>query len=315
MTKPVVVLSHCLANEACRYNGEAIRDPVVAQMAPFVQFQPVCPEVAIGLGVPRDPVRLVEGVEGVTMVQPSTGLDLTTRMNGFSKRYLAALAPVDGFLLKGRSPSCGIAQTKVYAAEGKRIARRGHGLFAQSVLDAHPDLAVEEEGRLLDFAIRDHFLTRVFASARLRAVRSMAGLVRFHAAHKFLLLGHDQTGMRELGRIVGNAEGRPFDEVHRRYAERCAKALARPARGGPRVNVFQHVFGFLSPLLSARERRHFLDLLTRYRASRVPVSAVTTLLRSWAERFEVAYLADQVMFEPYPEALVSLLDSGKGREP
>jgi uncharacterized protein YbgA (DUF1722 family) len=143
----------------------------------------------------------------------------------------------------------------------------------------------------------------------------MAGLVRFHAAHKFLLLGHDQEGLRALGRVVGNADGHAFAEVHRLYGESFARALAHPARGGPRVNAFQHVFGFLSPLLTAREKRHFLDLLVRYRASRVTVGAVTTLLRSWAERFEVAYLVEQVLFEPYPEALVSLRDSGKGREP
>lgn len=315
MTKPVIVLSHCLADEACRYNGQALRDAVVAQLAPFVTFRPVCPEVEIGLGVPRDPVRLVERGDDVALVQPKTGRDVTQPMRSFSARYLEALGPVDGFLLKGRSPSCGILQTKIHAEDGSRVARRGNGIFAGAVLEHHPALAVEEEGRLLDFAIRDHFLTRVFASARLRAVRSLSALVAFHAAHKFLLLGHDQTGMRELGRMVANAQGRSFGELHRLYGERFGHALSGPARAGPRVNVFQHMFGFLSPGLAARERRHFEGLLERYLAARVPVGAVTTLLRSWAERFDVAYLADQVLFEPYPEALVSLLDSGKGRAP
>lgn len=314
MIRPVVVLSHCLAEEACRYNGQAIRDPVVAAMDPYVTFRPVCPEVAIGLGVPRDPIRLVAERGGVALVQPSTGLDLTAKMRAFSRGFLDRLDPVDGFLLKGRSPSCGISQVKVHSSDGKRVERKGRGIFADAVLDAHPDAAVEEEGRLGDFTIREHFLTRIFASARLRRVRSASGLVRFHATHKLLLLSHRETGMRSLGRIVANAERLPLDEVLARYAEGLAHALARPARTPARINVFEHAFGFFSEHLTAREKKHFLELLERYRAARVPVGAVTTLLRSWAERFDVAYLADQVLFEPYPEGLVLLLDSGKGRE-
>jgi uncharacterized protein YbgA (DUF1722 family)/uncharacterized protein YbbK (DUF523 family) len=314
VTKPIVVLSHCLANEACRYNGQALRDPIVATLRPHVTFRPVCPEVAIGLGVPRDPIHLVTKGDGVALVQPKTGLDVTDKMRGFSAGFLDALGPVDGFLLKGRSPSCGIAQVKIHAADGLRVERKGHGLFAQAVIDRHPDVAVEEEGRLGDYAIRDHFLTRIFASARFRHVRSMAGLVRFQATHKLLLLAHGQTGIRALGRIVANAEGWPFDEVRALYGDGLARALARPARMPGRINAFEHAFGFCSDSLAAKEKRHFLELLVRYRASRVPMSAVTTLLRSWAERFEIAYLADQVLFDPYPEELFSLRDSGKASE-
>jgi uncharacterized protein YbgA (DUF1722 family)/uncharacterized protein YbbK (DUF523 family) len=283
-------------------------------MGAHVTFLPVCPEVAIGLGVPRDPVRLVAAGGGaVALRQPKTGLDVTERMRAFSAAHLEALGPVDGFLLKGRSPSCGIAQVRIHAADGSRVERKGRGLFAQAVLDRHPDVAVEEEGRLADFAIRDHFFTRIFASARLREVRSMAALVRFQATHKLLLLSHRQAAMRALGRIVANADGLPFGEVHARYANGFARALTRPARAPARIDVFEHAFGHLSDRLAPRERSHFLELLRRYRAARIPVGAVTTLLRSWAERFDVSYLVEQVLFEPYPEALVQLLDSGKGR--
>lgn len=315
MTKPVIILSSCLANEPVRYNGQAIHDPVVAALNEHVSFRRVCPEMKIGLGVPREPVRLVASGDGgaaVSMIQPSTGRDLTAEMSGFASRFLGDLGVADGFLLKGRSPSCGISQTKVHAASGP-VLRRGHGLFAQAVIDRHPDLAVEEEGRLGDFVIRDHFLTRVFASARFRAVRSSGALVRFHATHKYLLLGHGQAGMRELGRVVANAEHKAWEEVRGAYAAGLMKVLSRPARKPARINVFQHAFGFVSDRLGAREKRHFDSVLDAYRDSRVPVGAVTTLLQSWVERFDVAYLADQVLFEPYPVALVLLLDSGKGR--
>lgn len=314
--KPLVVLSHCLGDCPCRYNGQAIRDPYVALMADFVELKPVCPEVAIGLGVPRDPIRLVDdGKEGVRLVQPSTGLDVTTKMKSFAKGFLGGLGPVDGFLLKGRSPSCGIGDVKVHSADGKRVVRRGAGVFAAAVLERFPGAALEDEGRLNDFSIRDHFLTRVFSSARFRQVRSMRELVAFHAAHKLLLMAHHQSAMRELGRTVANPEKLPFAGVRERYREGLDRALARPAKTPSRINVFEHAFGYFSGELSAAERRHFQQLISKYRASRVPVSAVTTLLKSWTERFRTGYLADQVLFEPYPEALVSLLDSGKGREP
>lgn len=313
MTKPIVVLSHCLASEACRYNGEALRDPVVAALSRHVTFRPVCPEVAIGLGVPRDPIQLVARGKGVALLQPATGRDVTTEMRGFSQRYLDGLDVVDGFVLKGRSPTCGISQVKIRAVQGGPVLRRGHGIFAQAVIDRHPHLAVEEEGRLGDFAIRDHFLTRVFASARFRQVKSPRELVHFQATHKLLLLGHGQAGMRELGRVVANAEHRPWEEVRSLYAVGVAGVLARPARKPALINVFEHAFGFVSERLGPREKRHFAALLRSYREARVPVGAVPTLLRSWVERFDVPYLADQVFFQPYPVELVSLLDSGKGR--
>lgn len=314
--KPLLVLSHCLGDRPCRYNGQAIRDPYVAMMADFVDFKPVCPEVAIGLGVPRNPIRLVDdGQGGLRLVQPATGLDVTDKMRSFAERFLEALGPVDGFMLKGRSPSCGIGDVKVHSADGNRVVRRDAGVFAAAVLERFPGTAVEEEGRLNDFSIRDHFLTRVFASARLRQVRSMSALVAFHAAHKLLLMAHHQTAMRELGRIVANHDRQPLPRVLERYREGLGRALARPAKTPARINVFEHAFGYFSGDLSAAERRHFQQLMAKYRASRVPVSAVTTLLKSWTERFRTDYLAGQVLFEPYPEALVSLLDSGKGREP
>lgn len=172
---PVVVVSHCLQEEACRYNGEAIHDPVVAAMEKYVTFRPVCPEVAIGLGVPRDPIQLVAGKGGVTLVQPATGRDITQTMRGFAARWLDALGPLDGFLLKSRSPSCGISEVKVHSADGKRFTRSGLGVFAQAVLDRFPQAAVEEEGRLGDAASLDRFLTRIFASARLRQAGSTDG--------------------------------------------------------------------------------------------------------------------------------------------
>lgn len=321
--KPRLVLSKCLELEACRYNGVTIRAPLVTRLERHVELLPVCPEVEIGLGVPRDPVRLVrmggpeEAPHPPQMVQPSTGRDLTEAMTSFSDRFLGEVGEVDGFLLKSRSPSCGIKDTKVFTpASGEHKGMpvdKGSGLFARAVLERFGDAAVEDEGRLTNFRIRHHFLIKVFTLARLRAVRDggrMAELVRFHADHKHLLMAYHQTAMRVMGRIVANPEKRPFQEVFAEYRGQMVRAIARPARYTAHVNVLMHGMGYFKGSLSSAEKEHFLHALEEYRAARLPLSALLLTLQSWIARFGEDYLARQIYFEPYPRELLDLSDSG-----
>lgn len=316
--KPRIVVSQCLGFAACRWNGVTIPDAFVSLLEPHVEFVPVCAEVAIGLGVPRDPVRVVAGDDGLRLIQPATGRDVTPEMTRFAQGYVDAVGEVDGFILKSRSPSCGIKDVKVYpSADATAPSGKGTGFFAAAVLRRFADLPVEDEGRLTNFTIREHFLTRVFALARLRgALRSgaMRDLVAFHARHKLLLMAYNQTAMRTLGRIVANPDRRPFAAVAADYWTHFSAALARAPRVGAIINVLMHALGYFSDGLSAREKALFLDTLERYRARKIPLSAATAILRAWIARFDTAYLADQVFFEPYPEALVEVTDSGKGRE-
>ena len=97
--KPVVVVSKCLGFDHCRYNGEIVDDPFVRRLREFVEFKPVCPEMEIGLGVPRDPIRVVVAKGEMQLAQPSSGKDFSVPMNDFSGRFLDGIGPVDGFLL------------------------------------------------------------------------------------------------------------------------------------------------------------------------------------------------------------------------
>ncbi len=316
---PRVVVSRCLELAACRYNGATIRAPIVRRLEGHVELVPVCPEVEIGLGVPRDPVRLCKvggTLRMVRMVQPSTGRDLTEAMAAFAESFLSGVGPVDGFLLKSRSPSCGLTDTKVYSdSEPPMPSGKGSGLFAAAVLERFGDAAVEDEGRLTNFRLRHHFLTKAFTLARLRQVAeagTMAELVAFHSAHKLLLMAYHQTAMRRLGRIVANPERRPFPEVLAGYRGELARALARPARAPAHVNVAMHALGYFKDRLSVGEKHHFLVALDEYRAGRLPLSAPLLTLQSWLARFEEPYLAGQLYFEPYPRDLVDLADSAGG---
>lgn len=314
--RPRLVVSRCLELEACRYNGVSIRAPWVRRLEPFVDLVPVCPEVEIGLGVPRDPVRLVVLGDETRMVQPSTDRDLTEAMTTFSRDFLDRVEPVDGFLLKSRSPSCGIKDTKLHtAAEPSMPAGKGAGLFAGAVLERFGDRAVEDEGRLTNFRLRHHFLIQLFTLARVRRLADggrIRDLVSFHARHKLLLMAYRETALRRMGRLVADGAVRPFADVLADYRELLARALARPARASAHVNVLMHAMGYFKDGLSPREKSHFLAVLDEYRARRLPLLAPLTTLTSWIERFDEAYLAGQVYFEPYPPALLDLSDSGDG---
>lgn len=315
--KPRLVVSKCLGFEVCRFNGEVLQDKFVSKLKDHIDFIPVCPEVEIGLGIPRPPVRLISSSRGLRMLQPSTGTDLSDSMRDFSARFLDSLRQVDGFILMHASPSCGIGDAKYYAGPEKGAALgKNSGLFAGAVFERFPHLAIEDDARLSNLRIREHFLTRVFAYARLRDLRrsvSMHALVRFHAAHKFLLLAHSERKMRELGRIVANAEKQSPQHVLEAYTIAFQQALQPLPRTTSQINVLMHALGFFSKELSGREKHHWIDALDAYRHGRVPLQSVTSVLWSWALRFDSLYLQEQVFFRPFPDSLLATEDSGKGR--
>jgi uncharacterized protein YbgA (DUF1722 family)/uncharacterized protein YbbK (DUF523 family) len=315
LIKPTVVVSKCLGFEHCRYNGEIIAAPLVQKMAPYVNFVLVCPEVESGLSVPREFLRLVAVDGEPRLLQPDTGHDHTEQMRSFTASFLDNLTDADGFILKNRSPSCGLNDVKMYASTKKgAAATKGQGMFGGAVMERFPKLAIEDEGRLKNFRIREHFLTRIYALAAFRVVKAsgaMKDLVQFQADNKLLLMSYNQKELKALGKIVANPGKRPFDQVIADYEPHMHAALARPQRCGSHVNVLMHALGYFSDDLSSEEKAFFLDELQRYREGKAPVSTLRTLLKSWFARLGQEYLERQTYFAPYPEELLELTDSGK----
>lgn len=316
--KPNVVVSKCLGFEACRWNGQTIPDEFVDSLKEHVNYRTVCPEVEIGLGVPRDPIRIVDTREGPRLVQPATGKDVTDKMCRFTNSFFKSLKDTDGFILKYRSPSCGMKGVKIYAGIGKGAASRpGAGFFGGAVLKRYSWLAIEDDGRLRNFRLREHFLTKLFTLARFRKVKTsktMRGLVGFQAENKFLLMAYNQKELRILGRIVANPQKLPVDVAIEDYEKHLATALARPPRYLSNINVLMHALGFFSKELSVQEKAFFLDSLERYRSEKVPLSVPLNLAQAWVVRFQNDYLGQQTFFQPYPQALMEITDSGKGRK-
>ncbi|WP_100408092.1 YbgA family protein [Bacillus solitudinis] len=316
--KPKVVVSQCLEFSACRYNGDKIKDEMIVGLQPFVEFIPVCPEIEIGLGTPREVIRLVVKGDETRLVQPKSGQDLTMEMTEFSRDFLTALEEVDGFLLKGRSPSCGITDAKVYSGiEKAPVVRTGSGLFTKHIKELVPDTILEDEGRLKNFVIREHFFTHIFTMAEFRELKTnqktISGLMQFHAKNKYLFMAIHQDKMRQMGKSAANHAKRSVNEVYRDYELAMCDLFSRPPSAGSHINVCLHVFGYFSKQVTVGEKKHFNFVLEKYQQQKIPLSSVLTILRSWCYRFENQYLLSQTYFEPYPEALIAISDSGKGR--
>ncbi len=189
LPKPRIVYSACLSGELVRYDGQPVEDGFALKLKEHVEIIPVCPEVSIGLGVPREKIIVYTSDNERRLSQPRTGLELTDRMRKFTREFLNSLPEIDGFLLKGKSPSCGVSRTKTYYdPEGKRYRGLGKGLFALEVLKRFPDYPVEDELRLRKREIMLQFLLRIFILARLReTVKSVNDLKSFHEEYEVYL--------------------------------------------------------------------------------------------------------------------------------
>lgn len=312
--KPRIAISACLLGQKVRYDGQGkAHDWLLRVLAPYVEWFPVCPEVEMGLGVPRETLRLVygESQDEVRLLAPASGRDLTVLAREVSHKAAVRLQGVDGIILKKSSPSCGLERVKIYSEKGIPQAM-GRGFFADAINRLYPSLPCIEEGRLVDIKQREQFLTQIFALAHLRSkVQShlqegatsrefSRKLQSFHQTYKFLLLSHHPEAYRVLGRLAAHSKEMGITEVFRQYSEVLASALSVTSTPGKRVNALQHIFGYFKKFLSRAEKEHIGSLLEQYRCGIKPFSAIIALIESLCHRFDQDYILQQVILNPFP---------------
>lgn len=312
-------ISSCLLGRNVRYDGGHKRNSFLTEtLGEYVDWVSVCPEVDIGLGTPRPPIRLERrrpdtGGRAVALVMPDTGDDLTDRMAAYAERKVDELRSrgLAGYVLKSGSPSCGMERVKLYDENGVP-SRDGVGLYAAVLRERWPHLPIEEEGRLHDPGLRENFITRIFARGRWLELEasglSMYALTSFHGRHKYLLMSRDPPGARSLGRLLGEAGGsdRPIEDVAADYERGFGETLARLPSRGRHTNVLQHLAGYVSDAIDAGDRAELREAIDGYRAGLVPLIVPVTLLRHYVRRLEIDYLADQVYLRPHPHELMLL---------
>jgi uncharacterized protein YbgA (DUF1722 family)/uncharacterized protein YbbK (DUF523 family) len=310
--KPLVLgVSSCLLGENVRSHGGHARDDFVLKaLGPYVRFVPVCPEVEVGMGTPREVVRLVGSAEAPRMVGTASGTEWTERMEAFAHERADALAleDLDGFVFKKSSPSCGLFRVKLYDVNGvpSYVAR---GLWAREMARRHPLLPMEEDGRLNDPRLRECFVERLFVYRRwkdhLARRTGLKDLVQFHASVKLTLLAHSPTAYRELGRLVAQVEPLALPELEARYGAGLMAAMAVLTTPGRHANVLEHVLGFLKDTLDAHDRAELRDLIHDHRRGLVPLIVPLTLLQHHLRRVPVApWIREQTYLSPYPRELM-----------
>jgi uncharacterized protein YbbK (DUF523 family)/uncharacterized protein YbgA (DUF1722 family) len=306
-------ISACLLGQPVRYDGGHKRDAFLTEtLARFVTFVPVCPEVEIGLGTPRDTIRLERRPGGIRLVEPRTGRDLTRAMTAYARAKVRALAALDlsGYVLKARSPSCGAERVPTFGARGAPAAP-GRGLFAEALLEGCPLLPVEEEGGLRDARARASFLERVYAYRRLRRLFAprwrLGDLARFHAAAEVQVRAHDAPAWARLERLVARARSLPRAAVARRYAEAHLAALAKPLGRAGHARALRAIAARLERALAPDERAEVAEALAAFRRRGAPLWEVLALLRSRASALRAEDLAAQTYLAPFPAGLLRAL--------
>jgi uncharacterized protein YbgA (DUF1722 family)/uncharacterized protein YbbK (DUF523 family) len=305
-----VGISSCLLGEHVRYDGGHKRDPYLVEiLGRYVEWVPVCPEVELGLGTPRETLRLVRIGEDVRMVMPKTGQDYTDHMRTFADRRVRELEKEElcGYILKKDSPSCGMERVRVFDAHGVP-AKSGRGLFADALLRCFPNLPVEEEGRLSDPRLHENFIERVFAYRRLQTLFAgrwkVGGLVAFHTAHKLLLLAHSPQAYTSLGRLVAEAKKIPRALLRERYGTEFMRVLSAIATTKRQANVVLHIAAYFREKLDADSRRELLGVIEDYRRGLLPLIVPITLIRHHLRRLDIPCLRGQIYLEPHPKELM-----------
>lgn len=302
-------ISTCLLGENVRYDGghklnRYLRD----ELGKYVNYVAVCPETESGLPVPREAMRLVGDPENPRLVTIQTKKDQTRRLEEWSRQKLEKLEKENlrGFIFKAKSPSSGMERVKVYNEKGHPVPR-GRGVFAGMFMDKFPLMPVEEDGRLHDPGLRENFITRIFVFNRWLEIQEKgltAGrLIDFHSRHKLLLMAHNISAYRELGRMVANAKEYDPEILARKYISRLMSALKLSSTIKKNVNVLHHAMGYFKKDLTSDEKQELLEIIKIYADSLVPLIVPITLLNHYVRKYGKTYLNQQVYLNPHPMEL------------
>lgn len=308
---PLITLgiSSCLLGDEVRYDGGHKRNSYIEQtLGEYFQFQRFCPEMAIGMGVPRDPIRLqkIDGIiRAVGIKDPS--LDVTERLRECADAQRDWQSEIYGYIFKKDSPSCGMERVKVYSSQIP--VKEGVGIFARRVMQNFPTLPIEEEGRLGDPVLRENFIQRVYTLYRWKQMYvqgvTLQRLTQFHAQHKLIIMSHDQNCVRELGGMLAGTYT-DLAQLAENYLQRLMECLQQRATRGNHVNVLQHIQGYLKKHLDADDKAELTDMIEKYRLGELPLIVPITLLKHHFRKAPDDYIDNSYYMNPYPSELCLL---------
>lgn len=302
-------ISACLLGHKVRYNGGHKKSTFVMNtLASYFDLIPICPEVGIGLGTPREPVRLVGNEISYSVLGTDTSaLDVTNSLRQYGIDKAKALDMLSGYILMQKSPSCGMERVKIYHPNGALSSFSGRGMYAKGLMETNQLLPVEEEGRLNDPILKENFFTRVYAYNRwqqeVKNQPSYKSIGLFHAAYKYVLMAHNPQNYAELGRLVAKGRDITIDELASRYINTFMKTLTQQATRKSHTNVMLHLLGYIKHTAHKQDRQKTLEMIEKYRQGIIPLIVPLSLLRHLLETKGSDYVKTQAYLNPYPEQL------------
>jgi uncharacterized protein YbgA (DUF1722 family)/uncharacterized protein YbbK (DUF523 family) len=291
-------ISSCLLGQKVRFDGNHKHQKFITeQLAERFTYVPVCPEMAIGLGVPRTPIHLVgdDATQRAVNVRDES-IDVTQRLVEFGQKKARELDFISGYIFKKGSPSCGLMNVKVYKSP-TNVSHGGVGLYARQIIDANPLLPVEEEGRLKDPQLRANFLQRVEVYHRWQQLAANGmnrkAVVDFHTRHKFMILAHCESTYRKLGRMISEIGNNELNEFAKPYISLVMESLKKPTTRGKQSNVLEHIFGYFKRDLDKHDKAEMQHIIAGYRQGQVPRIVPVTMLKHYLRKFPSSYLHEQ----------------------
>lgn len=307
--KIAIGISSCLLGQKVRFDGGHKHNAYITQsLGEFFSFVPFCPELAIGMTIPRAPIQLREIDHEIHAVgvKDST-IDKTAELSAYGKAVAQDHRQLCGYIFKKDSPSCGMERVKVYSHR-PMPEKRGRGIYASAFMAAQPALPTEEEGRLMDPRLRENFIERVFVYSRWQAQQSAgmtpAALVEFHTRHKFIIQAHNESAYRELGRLASTAGDGDFPHKTAAYLSQLMTALKHLATPRTHANVLMHIMGFLKKRLNSGDKQELLALIDDYRLGQVPLIVPLTLIKHYLRLYPDDYINQQFYLNPHPRELM-----------
>lgn len=302
-------ISRCLLGQGVRFDGGHKKYGYATDLlAQYFEFIGICPEVESGLPIPRPTIRLVGEPDNPEVVEvKNQHISHTTRLKGFSEKKVKTLGKLSGFILKNKSPSCGMSRVKVYQPSPLQ-PKMGVGVFARALMDAFPQMPVEEEGRLNDPILRENFIERVFIYKRWQDLEqdglTQEKLLAFHTAHKLILLAHHQGIYRQLGKFLACLKGKNLQDVANEYFPLFMKGMQKRATNKSHTNVLMHIQGYFKNNLDKMDKAELTETISRYQKGQVPLIVPMTLLKHHLLKHPDSYLQKQYYLFPYPEELM-----------
>ncbi len=297
-------VSACALGEKVRYDGSHARNPFLTEtLARYVEFIPLCPELACGMGIPREKVRQIDCGGDIRLIGESSGEDWSERMDNWSDKVIPGLEEdrLSGFVFKSRSPSCALIQGKIHSTTNKPT-RRGSGFFTRKLISHFPQLPVEASTRLHNPLLRENFLRRVFVFKRWQNLvhgdKQIGRLVDFHTRHKMLIRAHDLKGYRQLGKLLGESSIFNADEIFDTYASLLFQSLTLKATPTKIADVLMHAMGFFKKQLDREDKLELLDAIQAYKTGKIPLLVPVTLLNHYARKYDNPYLTQQHFLNP-----------------